>query len=124
MEMQRALAADRCFVCEGRDQGTIVFPDAICKFFLSADPVARAARRHREMQARGESVPWDEVLAAQKARDARDQARAIAPMIPAADAILLDSTHLTLEQVVDRMEREVRSRLARTSHAVPMRGEG
>jgi cytidylate kinase len=107
-EMQRALAAGRNFVCEGRDQGSIVFPDAACKFFLVADPAERARRRHREMLARGVTVAWEDVLAAQQARDARDAARDIAPMVPAADALLLDSSGLTLEQVVDRMEQEVR----------------
>ena len=107
-ELQRAVAAGRNFVCEGRDQGTIVFPDAACKFFLVADPAERARRRHREMLARGVVVSWEDVLAAQQARDARDAARDIAPMVPAADALLLDSTGMTLEQVVDRMEQEVR----------------
>jgi cytidylate kinase len=108
VELQRALAAGRDFVCEGRDQGTIVFPDAACKFFLVADPAERARRRHREMLARGEDVPLEEILRSQQARDARDAARDIAPMVPAAGAVILDSTALTLEQVVDRMEREVR----------------
>jgi CMP/dCMP kinase len=108
VQLQRGLAAGRDVVCEGRDQGTIVFPDAACKFFLVADPAERARRRHAEMLARGQAVPWEEVLAAQEARDALDAARDIAPMVPAADALLLDSTGLTLEQVVDRMEQEVR----------------
>jgi CMP/dCMP kinase len=107
-ELQRAIAAGRNIVCEGRDQGTIVFPDAACKFFLVADPAERARRRHREMLTRGVVVAWEDVLAAQQVRDARDAARDIAPMVPAADALLLDSTGLTLEQVVDRMELEVR----------------
>lgn len=110
-EWQRALAAGRNVVCEGRDQGTLVFPDAICKFFLVADPNERARRRQRDMTARGETVPWGELLAAQEARDQRDADRAIAPMIPAADAIHLDSTGLSLDDVVSRMEREVRQRL-------------
>jgi cytidylate kinase len=109
VELQRAIAAGRDVVTEGRDQGTIVFPGAARKFFLVADPEERARRRHREMLARGEEVAFAEVLAAQQARDARDAARDIAPMVPAPDAILLDSTGLTLEQVVDRMEREVRA---------------
>jgi cytidylate kinase len=108
VELQRAVAAGRDVVSEGRDQGTIVFPNAARKFFLVADPTERARRRHREMLARGETVAWEEVLAAQQARDALDAARDIAPMVPAPDAILLDSTGLTLEQVVDRMEQEVR----------------
>lgn len=105
--LQRQLAEGRNIVCEGRDQGTIVFPDAGCKFFLVADPQERARRRQREMSARGASVSWEEVLQAQEARDRRDAARDIAPMVPAADALVLDSTHLTLDQVVERMEQEV-----------------
>jgi len=108
---QRALAAGRNIVCEGRDQGTIVFPDAGCKFFLQADPVERARRRHRELLARGEQVSLAEVRQAQESRDRRDADRHIAPMVPAKDAIILDSTHFTLEQIVERMEQEVRARI-------------
>ncbi len=110
-ELQRATAAGRNMVCEGRDQGTLVFPDAACKFFLVADPNERARRRQRDMTARGESVPWEELLAAQEVRDRRDADRAIAPMVPAPDAVHLDSTGLSLDEVVTRMEREVRRRL-------------
>jgi cytidylate kinase len=106
--LQRAVAAGRNVVTEGRDQGTIVFPDAARKFFLVADPVERARRRHRQLLARGDAVALEDILAAQQARDAQDAARDIAPMKPAADAILLDSTALTVEQVVDRMEQEIR----------------
>lgn len=108
---QRAIARGRRFVCEGRDQGTIVFPDALGKFFLVADPQERARRRHRELAQRDEIVSYEEVLKAQEQRDRRDAARDIAPMVPAADAILLDSTRLTLEEVVQAMECEVRRRL-------------
>jgi cytidylate kinase len=110
VQWQRAAAAGRDMVCEGRDQGTVVFPDAAAKFFLQADPFERARRRHREMTARGEAVPLPDIVAAQEARDRRDAARDLAPMVPAADAVLLDSTALTLDQVVDRMEQEVRRR--------------
>jgi cytidylate kinase len=105
---QRRIAEGRDMVCEGRDQGTVVFPDAGRKFFLVADPLERARRRHRELLARGESVTLDDVLRAQQERDDRDAARELAPMVPAPDAIILDSTGLKLEQVVDRMEQEVR----------------
>jgi len=111
VDLQRAIAQGRNMVCEGRDQGTIVFPDAICKFFVVADPTERARRRQGEMARRGEVQPLDEVLRAQDERDRRDAARDIAPMVPAADAITLDSTRLTLEQVVERMEQEVRRRM-------------
>jgi cytidylate kinase len=109
-EMQRQIAAGRDFVTEGRDQGTVVFTNAECKFFLFADPTERANRRQRDMAGRGEDVPCDEVLRAQELRDSRDRQRDLAPMIPAPDAILLDSTHLPLDQVVERMEQHVRLR--------------
>jgi cytidylate kinase len=112
VELQRRIAAGRNMICEGRDQGTIVFPQAACKFFLVADAKERARRRQKEMAARGEVVPWEELVRAQDARDCRDAARDIAPMVPAPDAIHLDSTHLSLDDMVAQMEAEVRKRLA------------
>src|SRR5262249_15067551 len=108
VQMQRTIAGDRDIVCEGRDQGTVGFPEAECKFFLTADPRERARRRQRELQARGQSVDLEEVLRAQQQRDQRDAARDLAPMVPAPGALQLDSTALTLEQVVERMAEEVR----------------
>src|SRR5205823_4704231 len=101
VDLQRVRAAGRNVVCEGRDQGTIVFPDAACKFFLVADPHERARRRQQDMAARGEAVELEVVLRAQEERDARDAARDLAPMKPAADAVVLDSTALRPDQVVD-----------------------
>ncbi len=109
-EMQRAVAAGRRMVCEGRDQGTVVFPDAFCKFFLSAAPEERARRRQAEMAARGDTVELDALLRALEERDRRDAARNLAPMRPATDAVVLDSTGRSLHEVVDRMEAEVRRR--------------
>jgi cytidylate kinase len=106
--LQRQLAASRNIVTEGRDQGTVVFPDAVCKFFLVADPVERARRRQGDMAQRGEQLQLEEILKAQEVRDCRDASRDVGPMVPAPDAIHLDSTGLTLEEVVDRMERKVR----------------
>jgi cytidylate kinase len=111
-QMQRAIASGRNMVCEGRDQGTIVFPDAACKFFMFADPLERARRRQREMEARGERVELAQLLRDQEIRDQRDAARDLAPMKPAGDAVLLDSTHLSLEQVVETMTAEVRRRIS------------
>jgi len=111
VRLQRAIAAGRKMVCEGRDQGTVVFPDAICKFFLVADPLERARRRQRDMAERGEMQALEEVLRAQEERDRRDRARNLAPMVPAADAIVLDSTSMSLDEVVNRMEDEVRRRM-------------
>ena len=109
-ELQRAIAAGRDLVCEGRDQGTVVFPDAGCKFFLTASPEERARRRQREMEARGELVDLVALRAALEVRDKRDAERDVAPMRPAGDAVLLNSTELSLDEVVERMEREVRAR--------------
>jgi cytidylate kinase len=109
--LQRALAAGRDIVCEGRDQGTVVFPDAACKFFLTAEPEERARRRQRQLTAQGKAVAWEEVLQAQEERDRRDSSRDLAPMVPAADAVILDNTGLTVDQVLERMEKEVRRRL-------------
>ncbi len=98
-------------VTEGRDQGTVVFPNAECKFFLIAQPEERARRRHREMTVRGERVSFEQVLQAQNARDQTDEERLLAPMKPAAAAIIVDSTELTLDQVVELLEKHVRDRL-------------
>jgi len=113
--MQRRIAEGRNIVCEGRDQGTIVFPNAGCKFFLKADPVERARRRLRDLRARGESVTFEGVLQAQEERDRRDAVRALAPMKPAEDAILLDSTALSPEEVVEQMAVHVRARSQETA---------
>jgi cytidylate kinase len=112
VELQRRIATGRNMICEGRDQVTIVFPQAGCKFFLVAASEERARRRQQEMAARGEVVPWEELVRAQDARDRRDAARDIAPMVPAPDAIHFDSTHLSLDDMVALMEAEVRKRLA------------
>jgi cytidylate kinase len=111
VELQREIAANRAIVCEGRDQGTVVFPKAGCKFFLTADPEARVRRRASELQAKGEAVDLETLRAAQAGRDLRDSSREHSPLVPAPDAIHLDSTELTLDEVIQRMEHEVRRRL-------------
>jgi cytidylate kinase len=109
--LQRQIAAGRNMVCEGRDQGTVVFPDALCKFFLDADPEERLRRRVRQLQEGGEFVDLEQLRQIQAQRDERDASRALAPLRPAADAVIVDSTHATLDEVVQRMETEVRRRL-------------
>jgi cytidylate kinase len=111
-ELQRQIAAGRDMVCEGRDQGTVVFPCAGCKFFLTADPEERLRRRARELEARGGRIDLDQLRREQAERDARDAGRALAPLRAAEDAVVLDSTRLSLERVVERMEQEVRKRMA------------
>ena len=92
---------------KGRDQGTLVFPDAFRKYYLTASDEERALRRVGEFRARGESVSFESVLRDQRERDARDAARAIAPMKPAPDAVVIDTTGLSVEAVVDRMARDI-----------------
>lgn len=97
--IQRAQASDG-LVAEGRDMGTVVFPDADVKIFLTASPAARARRRYDERVARGEAADYDEILAAVARRDELDSTRAVAPLRPAEDAIVLDTTDLALDEVV------------------------
>lgn len=100
---QRAAAEFHDLVTEGRDQGTIVFPDALVKFFLEASDEERAMRRYRELIAKGHDIEYEEILADQRRRDQEDRTRAIAPMLPAEDARLIDSTGKSLEDVLEEM---------------------
>jgi cytidylate kinase len=112
VELQRRLAADANVVTEGRDQGTVAFPHAECKFFLTASPRQRALRRQQDLALNGEEVPLDEILSQQEGRDQRDAAREYGALKPAPDAIPLDTSELDFEQVVTRMEQIVRAKLA------------
>jgi cytidylate kinase len=100
---QRDFARAADTVTEGRDQGTIAFPDAYRKFYVTASDEERARRRFADHLARGEEVTFEDVLADQRARDARDLARAIAPMRPAADATVIDTTGMGLDEVIDHL---------------------
>jgi cytidylate kinase len=111
---QRAFAVLHDVVTEGRDQGTLVFPDAMRKYYLTASDEERALRRVGEYLARGESVSFESLLSDQRERDARDAARTIAPMKPAPDAILLDTTGLSVEAIVGRMARDIEEQLKQT----------
>ena len=112
--LQRTLgrAAPTGAVLEGRDIGTVVFPDAEVKFVLTASDEARALRRHAELTGKGLSVPLAEVLADQRRRDKDDSERALAPLKAADDAIRVDTTGLELEQVIERCVGLARERLA------------
>lgn len=92
-------------VAEGRDMGTVVFPDADYKFFVDADPGVRAGRRYRERLERGEAVSREEVEEELKKRDVQDMTRELAPLVPAKDAVILDTTDMTAEQVVEKIVR-------------------
>jgi CMP/dCMP kinase len=115
LDLQRRLAVapdQRGAVLEGRDIGTVVFPDADIKFFLTATPEVRARRRHAELAAKGERATLDEVLADQLKRDRDDSQRAVAPLRPADDAVLLDTSALGLDAVIEALARAVEARLA------------
>ncbi len=107
LPMQRQCrSADSILVAEGRDCGTVVFPEAIAKIFLTANQQDRAERRALEL-----GVSTEETVVAQKMRDKQDSTRATAPLVPATDALILDSTNLSLHQVVDQVESFVRKQL-------------
>jgi len=108
VEQQRRIA-QQCggLVTEGRDQGTVAFPQAQWKFYLDADPAERARRRWRQRQEKGETVALEEVLAAQQQRDRRDLTRAVGPLRVPDGALVIDTTHLTVAQVVDTLYRHV-----------------
>ncbi len=105
LDVQKRMGAEKAAVFEGRDMGTVVFPDADVKFFLIADLKARAMRRFREYSSAGspDSQDFEKVLADMKKRDDNDASRALAPLKPAADAVIIDSTDLPPEAVVDKM---------------------
>jgi len=100
---QRELARLPGLVADGRDMGTVVFPSAELKIFLTASAEARAERRYHQLQGRGESVSLPRLLAAIRERDARDESRSASPLVPADDAIVLDSTALTASEVLSRV---------------------
>jgi CMP/dCMP kinase len=107
--LQRALGEAGGVVMEGRDIGTVVFPDAPVKLYLTAAPAERARRRAAELRARGEQVDEAALAADLAARDRRDSGREHAPLRPASDARLIDTTHLGLDEVVERMAEAVQS---------------
>ena len=100
-------------VLDGRDIGTVVFPEAEVKVFLVADPEERARRRQRELAERGQEVPLEQVLAEILQRDAQDQQRAVAPLRKADDAVELDTTSLSIDEQVQRVYELVRERQRR-----------
>jgi cytidylate kinase len=103
LNIQRRLGHDGGVVLEGRDIGTVVFPDAEAKIFLTASPETRASRRVEDMGARGISAEFETTLREVRARDAQDEGRAVAPLKPAPDSVLVDTSGMSVEQVVDRL---------------------
>lgn len=109
LDTQRNLGRDGGVVLEGRDIGTVVFPDAEVKLFLTASAEERARRRVNDLQARGINADPEEILGQMRARDRADSTRPIAPLRPAEDAVVLDSTSLGLETVVEHVLELVRA---------------
>ncbi|EDL59035.1 (d)CMP kinase [Gimesia maris] len=115
VRLQRDAASGTNIVSEGRDQGTVVFPDAFCKFFLVADPEERARRRHEELQSEGKDITVDEILQQIYQRDQRDEQRDVAPLKAADDALEIDTSAVTIDEVLDRLEQTVRERISSLS---------
>ena len=106
-EMQRKLGINGRLVAEGRDMGTVVFPQAAHKFFLSASAGERARRRKIQMENQGEEVTYEAILAQIEARDLADSTRSIAPLQAAPDCIVIDSSDLTVEDVLEKIVTEM-----------------
>lgn len=111
VDLQRRIAAQGNFVCEGRDQGTVAFPDSFCKIFLTASPRARAQRRVEQLNLSGKPVEFEAVIRDQEIRDQQDSTREVGRLMKAEDAIELLTDDLTLGEVVSELESIVRQRM-------------
>jgi cytidylate kinase len=103
LQRQRAFAVSPGLVADGRDMGTVVFPDAIAKVFLTASSEERAQRRYKQLIDKGESVSLAALVERVKKRDERDMTRKVSPMVPATNAMVLDSSGLTIEEVLQKV---------------------
>ena len=110
LQRQRAFREAPGLVADGRDMGTVVFPDAPLKIYLTASAEERARRRYLQLKGKVEGVSLSSLLDGIRARDERDMQRAVAPLKPAVDAVQLDSTELSIEQVMERILSEVANR--------------
>ena len=104
LDMQRSLARTHSVVMDGRDIGTVVFPDAELKLFMTADPKVRAVRRYEELRARGDDVSLEEIERNIRARDRADQEREVSPLRMAPDAVVLNNSDMTLAQQMEWIE--------------------
>ena len=111
LKLQHEMGREGGVILEGRDIGTVVFPDAEVKFFLSATPLERGRRRYLELREKGVQATLEGTVAAVVQRDEQDAARELAPLKKAHDAIEVDSTGVTIEEVLSRMEQLVRERV-------------
>lgn len=112
LRRQRAFANGQGLVADGRDMGTVVFTQADAKIFLDASAEERARRRQNQLQLKGLDVKFDDLLSEIEERDHRDRNRAVSPLRPADDALILDSTTMSIEEVVDASLKFIKSKLA------------
>ncbi|MGH7828880.1 MAG: (d)CMP kinase, partial [Candidatus Binatia bacterium] len=112
VELQRKMGRGGGVVAEGRDIGTVVFPEAEVKIYLDASPRERAQRRFEELKKQGRGVTLEGTLEEMDERDRRDKGRAVAPLVPAADAIVIDSTAKDIDGVVGKVMQEIRNRIS------------
>ncbi len=111
LQRQRDFRQAPGLVADGRDMGTVVFPDAEAKFFLTASSQERARRRFNQLKEKGKESPFEEILADIEARDARDSSRSVAPLKPAEDALTIDTTSLDIPTTIERVLDSVKIRL-------------
>lgn len=105
--MQQEMGRAKGVVMDGRDIGTVVFPDAELKIFMTADPRVRAERRYKELTAKGETVSMEEIERNIRERDRQDETREVSPLRRAADAVLLDNSHMTVEQQMEWIDEQL-----------------
>jgi cytidylate kinase len=108
-EIQRGYLKGNGLIADGRDMGTVIFPDADLKIFITASPEARAYRRHKELLGRGESVSLRDLERSIASRDRSDSERKISPLVPAVDAIIIDTSKMTVEEVKDEIVKHYRA---------------
>lgn len=118
LRRQRGFKQAPGLVADGRDMGTVVFPEAQVKIFLTASAEERADRRFKQLKDKGHDVSILRLLDDIKARDERDANRTVAPLVPAKDALVLDSTELNVEQVIEKIERFIEEKLTKESTSV------
>lgn len=120
LSRQRAFRDVPGLIADGRDMGTVVFPDAELKIFLTASPEERALRRYNQLKERGISVTLSDLIKELRERDRRDQERTVAPLKPAEDAVRVDTDRLTVDQVVERIVSEIKRKKAFPAISFPM----
>ena len=108
-EIQRGYLKGNGLIADGRDMGTVIFPDADLKIFITASPEVRAYRRHKELLGRGESVSLRDLERSIASRDRSDSERKISPLVPAVDAIIIDTSNMTVEEVKDEIVKHYRA---------------